>query len=50
MKNQKWVSGDFIRAELHNDEDTVVAWRELSYEHGFRVQSNDDPDQRCSIM
>jgi len=50
MKNQKWVSGDFIRAELHNEEDTVVAWRELSYEHGFRVQSNDDPDQRCSIM
>lgn len=50
MKNQKWVSGDSIRAELHNEEDVVVAWKEMYYESGYHLSSSDDPDQRCSIM
>lgn len=51
MKNQTWPSGSAIRVELLNEEKETVAWKEYTLEHGFRrIDSDADPDQRCSIM
>uniref|UniRef100_A0A7E4ZXI4 Lamin n=1 Tax=Panagrellus redivivus TaxID=6233 RepID=A0A7E4ZXI4_PANRE len=51
MKNQSWPTGDHMRAELLNEEATIVAWRDLHYTTGFSHNlESDDPNQRCSIM
>uniref|UniRef100_A0A914C742 Lamin n=1 Tax=Acrobeloides nanus TaxID=290746 RepID=A0A914C742_9BILA len=51
MKNQSWPTGDAIRAELLNEEKTVVAWRETLLESGFyRIENGQAVEDRCLIM
>ena len=42
MKNQVWPVGIDRRADLVNDTEEIMAWRECTLEH--------DANERCTIM
>ena len=51
MKNQVWPTGIARRAELINDTEDIVAWRECTLgDDVFLHDGGSDVNQRCTIM